>query len=346
MLDVGLVGYGLAGRAFHAPFISSVSGLRLAAVVQRTGSGALERYPDVLIVRSLEDLLSIREIGLVTIATPNPTHFEFARKSMLAGKHVVVDKPFATSYEEGIKLSKIAQETGRILGIYQNRRWDGDFKTVRKLVENNTLGAIVLYESHFDRYRAHTRPTSWRERNEPGSGLLFDLGTHLIDQAMLLLGRPDAVTADIRQEREGAVVDDAFDVTLRYPSMRALLRVTMLASAPGPRFLLHGTSSTYVKYGLDPQEDALKRGDTPGGEAWGREDPSSYGILTTNDAGKVTTRAIPTADGDYRAFYENIRDAILGRAPLAVTSEQALDVLRALELARESSASGCTIPWH
>ena len=346
MLDVGLVGYGFAGRAFHAPIITSVSGLRLAAVVQRTGSEAAERYPGVRIVRSLEELLGIPEIGLVTVATPNTTHFDFARQCLLAGKHLVVDKPFATSYGEGSELATIARETGRILSIYQNRRWDGDFKTVRKLVEKNSLGPIVLYESHFDRYRPHLHPGAWRERNEPGSGLLFDLGTHLIDQAMLLFGRPDAVLADIRQERERAVVDDAFDVTLLYPSRRALLRVTMFASAVGPRFLLHGTNGTYVKYGLDPQEEALKRGETPGGEEWGKEETASYGILTTNEADKITTRAIPTESGDYRAFYENVRDAILGHAPLAVIPEQALDVLCTIELARESSARGCTIPWR
>jgi scyllo-inositol 2-dehydrogenase (NADP+) len=346
MIDVGLIGFGFAGRAFHAPVIHAVSGMRLAAVLQRSGSEASQRYPDARIVRTLDELLSIDGIRIVVIATPNVTHFDLARQCLAVGKDVVIDKPFATNYEEGIALSRLAKKTGRLLTVYQNRRWDGDFLTVRKLLANETLGRLVLYQSHYDRYRPKLRSSAWRERDHPGSGVLFDLGVHLIDQAMQLFGKPDSVSADIRCERDGAIVDDAFDVVLRYPGMRAVLRASMLACTPGPRFLVRGIAGSYVKFAFDPQEDALKRGEIPSGDSWGREEQDMWGTISTSDGDDIAARPFPTERGDYRGFYENIRDTILGRADLAVTAEQALDVLWAIERARESSARGCVVPWN
>ncbi len=346
MIDVGLIGFGFGGRTFHAPVIRSVSGLRLAAVLQRTGSEASKQYPDVRVVRTLEELLTIDGIRLVVISTPNVTHFALGRQCLLAGKDVVIDKPLATSHEEGMALARIAKENRRMLSVYQNRRWDGDFKTIRKLIESKTLGRLVLYQSHYDRFRPGLRPGAWRERNEPGSGMLFDLGVHLIDQAIQLFGKPNSVSADVRCERDGALADDAFDVTLRYPGMRAVLHSSMLACTPGPRFLLRGTAGSYLKTAFDPQEDALKRGETPGEDSWGREPKEMWGTLATPQEDKISCQAVPTEPGDYRGFYENVRDAILGRASLSVTPEQALDVLRAIELARQSSARGCLIPWN
>jgi scyllo-inositol 2-dehydrogenase (NADP+) len=346
MIDVGLIGFGFGGRTFHAPVIRSVPGLRLAAILQRNGSEASEQYPDVRIVRTLEDLLAINGIQVVVISTPNVTHSELGRQCLIAGKDVVIDKPLAATYEEGVALARVAKENKRLLSVYHNRRWDGDFKTVRKLVESKTLGRLVLYQSHYDRYRPQLRPGAWRERVEPGSGVLFDLGVHLIDQAMQLFGKPNSVGAEVRCERDGAIVDDAFDVILHYPGMRAVLRASMLACAPGPRFLLRGTAGSYLKTAFDPQEDALKCGETPGGDSWGREAQERWGTLSTPEGDKINARPVPTEQGDYRGYYENIRDAILGRAQLAVTPEQAADVLLAVELARESSARGCVIPWN
>lgn len=346
MIDVALIGFGFGGRTFHAPVIRAVPGLRLAAILQRTGSQAAEEHPEARIVRSLEDLLSIESIRLVVISTPNVTHFELARQCMLAGKDVVIDKPFATTYEEAVALARIAKESGRLLSVYHNRRWDGDFQTVRKLVSGKTLGRIVLYQSHYDRYRTQLRPGAWRERAEPGSGVFFDLGVHLIDQALQLFGNPESVNASIRIERDGAAVDDAFDVVLHYPGMQAVLRASMLACTPGPRFLVRGTAGSYLKISFDPQEEALKRGEIPGGDHWGRDAEEMWGTLSTPQGDTIRTRSFPTELGDYRGYYENVRDAILGRAQLAVTPEQAADVLLAVELARESSARGCVVPWR
>jgi predicted dehydrogenase len=345
MIDVGLIGFGFAGRTFHAPVISAVEGLRLAAILQRHGPEAGNAYSTARVVRSLDDLLTIDSVQLLVIATPNTSHFELAKQCLLAGRHLVIDKPFATTLAEATELVELAEEKHRLLSVYQNRRWDGDFLTVQKLLGQSTLGRVVLYESHFDRYRPHLREHAWREQAEPGSGVLFDLGPHLIDQALVLFGIPDSVSGDVRIEREGAQVDDAFDVVLHYPRMRALLRAGMLVSTPTPRFAIQATQGGYLKYGLDPQEDALKRGETPAGESWGYEVPERWGTLVRAQGDGFVREQLPTEPGDYRRYYQNVRDALLGKAQLAVTPRQALQVMHALGLAGESSRRGCAVPW-
>lgn len=344
-IDVGLIGFGFAGRTFHAPVIRAVAGLRLGAILQRKGNDAANAYPDVRIAHTLEELLASGSIQLVVIATPNTSHFDLARQCLLAGRHVVVDKPFTTSYAEAAELVALAEKCGRLLSVYHNRRFDGDFKTLRHLIATQALGRIVLYESRYDRYRLQLRPGAWRELPGAGNGVFFDLGPHLIDQALALFGAPEAVSADVRIERDGAVVDDAFDVTLRYPRLRVLLRATMLASKPAPHFLIHGASGSYVKYGLDPQENALKRGELPGGPGWGKEPPEAWGTLSQVEGETVTERLVPTGTGDYREYYENVRDAILGKAKLEVTPQGALSVMRILELAQQSSRERRVIPY-
>ena len=332
MLNVGLVGFGFAGQVFHAPVIRAVAGLRLAAIVQRRGGSDF--------VHSVEDLLT-RDIDLVVIATPNASHHPIAKQCLLAGRHVVIDKPFTTSLAAAEELVRLAADKRRVLSVYHNRRYVGDFVTVRHLLSEGTLGRVVMFESHFDRLRPERKPAAWREQPLPGSGLWFDLGAHLLDQALVLFGLPQAIGADIRIEREGAVVDDAFDVALHYPHMRALLRASMLVASPGPTFAVHGTQGSFIKYGLDPQEAALKAGRTPDEANWDREPAELYGTLTTLEG----TRTIPTVPSSFTHYYENVRDAILGKAPLAVTPGQALDVMRGLELAVASNRRRCVVPW-
>ncbi len=214
MIEVGLVGFGLAGRAFHAPVIRAVPGLHLAAIVQRSGTEAAEKYPDVRIVRDLDELLSIAEIRLVVIATPNDTHFAIARQCLAAGRDVVVDKPFTTTLKEAVSLVQFAKDANRLLTVYQNRRYDGDFQAIRRLVANGTLGRIVRFETSYDRFRPQLKKGAWREASRPGSGILFDIAPHLIDHALLLFGLPEAVTADVRMERENAAADDAFTIRM------------------------------------------------------------------------------------------------------------------------------------
>jgi scyllo-inositol 2-dehydrogenase (NADP+) len=347
MIEVGLIGFGLAGRAFHAPVISAVPGLHLAAILQRSGSDAAQAYPGVRIVHSLEELLAIPSIRLIVIATPNQTHAPLARQCLAAGRDVVVDKPFATSFGEALDLVPFAEKTGRLLTVYHNRRYDGDFQTLQELVHSGELGRIVRFESNYDRFRPQLKPNAWREQRVAGAGILFDIGPHLIDHALLLFGQPEAVTGDVRIERQGAGVDDAFDITFHYPNgMRAVLRSSILAAAQRPRFVLFGTHGAFVKQTFDPQEQNLRRGHIPKDAPWGAEPEENWGILTLADAaGAAQQRRVPSHPGDYRDFYANVRDVLLGHAAAAVTLAQALDVMRGLELARQSSEARCTIPW-
>jgi len=349
MIGVGLIGFGLAGRSFHAPVIRAVPGLWLAAIVQRSGDDAAQLCPDAHVARSVEELLTIPDIRLVVVATPNDTHYQIARQCLKAGRDVVVDKPLAPTVSEALDLVKLAREQGRLLTVYHNRRFDGDFQAVQKLASGGRLGRIVRFESNYDRFRPHLKANAWRERTGPGTGVFMDLAPHLIDHALLLFGLPKAVTADIRKEREHAIVDDSFDLTLHYAGgLRALLRATMLAPVTRPRFILHGTGGAYVKHAFDVLEPKLRAGRIPWNEmASEAEQEANSGILTLVNAEGTTMfrERVPSAASDYRSYYANIRDVLLGTASPAVTVEHALNVMRILELARESSARRCTIPW-
>jgi scyllo-inositol 2-dehydrogenase (NADP+) len=339
MIKVGVVGFGLAGKVFHAPFVRLVEGMELTAIMRRSGE-ADPRYSGVHFVRSLDEMLAIEGLQLIVVATPNDTHAPIAHQCLEAGKHVVIDKPFAPTLSEAEDLVALAKRKQRIVTVFQNRRWDGDFLTVQKLFAEGSLGRVVIYESHFDRFRPNLRG-SWHEKPIPGMGLMFDLAPHLIDQALVLFGTPEAISADLRKEREGTQVDDAFDITFYYPRLRAVLRASPMTADPGPRFWICGTTATYTKHGLDPQEDAMKNGGDPSTPNWGKEPEEAWGKLTTAD----TTETVRTIPGNYRAYYENVRDTILGKTEIAVTPEQALNVMRVMEMAADSSRQGCKLKW-
>lgn len=346
MINVGLIGFGLAGRAFHAQVISRTPGLRLAAILQRTGDEAAAAYPEAKIVRTLDELLALPNVQLIVIATPNETHAPFARAALASGHDVVVDKPFTTSYAEAVELVNFAENSGRFLTVYQNRRYDGDFQAIRELVAAGTLGRIVRFETHYDRFRPNLKPNAWREKAAPGAGILFDIGPHVIDHAMILFGQPEAVTADVRIERQGGLADDAFDIVFHYPGdMRAVLSSSILAAVQRPRFLLFGTAGAFVKQTVDPQENNLRFGKLPAKGSWGAESIENWGVLTLSDGTNTTLRSIPSGSGDYRDFYANVRDALEGKAESFVSLPWALDVMRMLELCRASSEQQRTLPW-
>jgi len=346
MINVGLIGFGLAGRSFHAPVISAVPGMRLAAILQRQGDEAASAYPQAKIVRSLDELLAIPDLQLIVIATPNDTHAPFARAALAAGRNVVVDKPFTTSYQEAVDLVKFAEKFGKLLTVYQNRRYDGDFQAIRQLVAEGALGRIVRFETNYDRFRPNLKPNAWREKPEPGAGILFDIGPHLIDQAMILFGKPEAITADVRIEREGGLADDGFDIMFHYPKcMRAVLSSNILAAVSRPRFLLFGTKGAFLKQTVDPQENNLRFGKIPKEGPWGAEPEENWGLLTLSDGTNTTQRRIPSGTGDYRDYYANVRDVIEGKAQPFVPLPYALNVMNALELCRESSDARRTVPW-
>ncbi len=355
-IGVGVIGFGLGGRVFHAPFVNAVTGLRLAAILQRKGDEAARAYPAAQIVRSLNEMLAGKAIELVVVTTPNATHFELAKQALEAGKHVVIDKPFTATSEEASELSQLAKSKGLLAIPFHNRRWDGDFLTVKKLIAEQAVGRLVTFESHFDRFRPSPREGKWQEAENPANGLLFDLGPHLIDQALALFGLPDSITASVRSDRDGTAIEDAFDVTLSYPGangkeLLAHCRTSYLACDNSPRFLLHGTRGSFRKHGLDPQEPALVGGaklpklGSP--EVWLQEGESAWGTLTVAPSPAAPERLVEnqvkTEIGDYRRFYANVRDAILGAAPLALTAEDGFRVIRLLELARQSSAEGRTL---
>lgn len=344
-IRAGVIGFGLGGRIFHTAIIHAVPGLELAAIVQRHGNSAAEAYPQAKTVRSMEELLEDTSIRLVAVTTPNATHYALARQALEADRDVVVDKPFTLKAEEAKDLIQLAHKKKRLLAVYQNRRWDGDFLTIKELLEKKTLGRLVSFESHFDRWRPELRPLPWKESPETGGGTLLDLGPHLIDQSLTLFGLPEAVLADVRAERNNSAVDDAFDLKLFYPNLTVWLRSSCMTCIPGPRYSLHGTQGSYVKFGLDPQEDALKAGGQFSDPHWGEEPESQWGTLSVGTEASVSTQRLPTKAGDYRNYYANVRDALLGRAPLAVTAEQGWNTMRVLELARLSSERREAFPF-
>jgi predicted dehydrogenase len=351
-INVAVIGFGLAGRVFHAPFVNAVPGLKLDAIVQRKGDEAQKAYPNARILRSFDDAINDSTIDLIVVGTPNETHHSLAKQALTAGKHVVIDKPFSATSAEARELIDIATQNKLIVAPFHNRRWDGDFKTVRQIIASGELGRLSTFESHFDRFRPLPREGTWKEAGNDANGMLFDLGPHLVDQVIGLFGAPQSITASVRKDRDKTEIEDAFDITLHYPKMEALCRATMLAADPAPRFLVHGTKGSFRKFGLDPQEPALVAGSTvpPVGDPrdWLSEPEAAWGTLTIAPdpavPGTLVQKTVKTVPGDYRDYYANVRDAILGTAPLAVSSEDGYRVIRLLELARLSSAEGRTLP--
>ncbi|MGY1410563.1 MULTISPECIES: oxidoreductase [unclassified Luteimonas] len=343
-LNVALVGYGYAGRVFHAPLVAHTPGLRLHTVVSSDAARVQADFPQADVVADPAAAFARPDIDLVVIAAPNAVHAPLAIAALQAGRHVLVDKPFATTLEEARQIAAAARAAGRIASVFQNRRWDADFLALRGLLDSGALGEVAELHSHFDRFRPQV-PDRWRERAGPGAGLWFDLGPHLVDQVLQLFGPPLSVQADIAVQREGAVVDDFFHVVLRYPRLRAVLHAGVLVPASGLRLAVHGTRGSFIKHGLDPQEAALRDGIAPDGPDWGLDEQP--GLLTTIDGdGRALERVFHGPPGDYRACYAAMRDAVLGRGPPPVAIEQALAVMRVLEAGCESAAGGRAIAFN
>ncbi|PLB87097.1 oxidoreductase [Dysgonamonadaceae bacterium] len=347
IIRTGIIGYGLSGRVFHAPFIDVVEGYELTKISTSKPENVKlieERYPVTAVVPNGKGIIEDPEIDLVIVTSPNTEHFRWAREALIAGKHVVVEKPFTVNVAEADELIEIAQRQGKILTVYHNRRFTSDTKTVRKILESGILGEIVDYESHFDRYRPNPRPGgAWREDPLPGSGIFYDLGSHLIDQALWFFGIPLAVTADIDSQRPWAKADDHFDVRLHYPSFTATLKSGMLCKIPGPTYLIHGRNGSFVKYGLDVQEVTLDAGAVPQGKDWGREPESIWGNICVDYKEVKIEGKVESEQGDYRDYFINLRDAINGKTKIAVKPEEARNVIQIIQLALQSSREKRTI---
>jgi predicted dehydrogenase len=340
VLNVGVVGYGFATQTFHAPLISSLPGLRLAAISTSAPAKVQADWPEAAIETTPEALFMRPDIDLVVIPTPNDTHFPLAALALAAGKHVIVDKPFTVTLAEARQLDAQARSAGLVLSVFHNRRWDADFLTLRQVVASGQLGAISHFESHFDRYRPQVR-ARWRELAVPGSGLWFDLGSHLLDQALQLFGLPESITLDIARQRENAQADDFFHAILRYGQTRVILHGGSLVTVPAARFTVHGQQGSFIKYGLDPQEDALKARSYPPSPAWGR-DPLAA-TLTVWNGDSCESTELACVPGDYPAYYGAVRDAILGLGPNPVTAAEAMRVIALLELGLQSAQEGRTL---
>lgn len=337
----------MAGQVFHAPVISSVENLNLKAIQTSNAANikvAQERYPNAEIVFQTSALLFDETIDLIVIATPNHTHYALAKKALEADKHVIVDKPLTVTSAEGFELTDLAQTRNKILTVHHNRRWDSDFLTVRKIIEKELLGRLIEAEIHYDRYRPIFRGGTWKEENLPGTGVLYDLGSHLIDQAQTMFGLPEAVTGFIKTTRIGGKIPDSFEVLLHYKDLKVTLKASMLVRAELPHYILLGEKGSFVKYGMDVQEDALKNGAIPARTVnWGVEPKDLWGKINTEINGLHLIGKIESEPGDYRKFYENVRDAILLKNSLNISGTQAANTIKIIELAMQSQKEKRTI---
>lgn len=346
IIRTGIIGYGLSGRVFHAPFIDVVNGFELAKISTSNPDKvqmAKERYPNTTLVPDAKSIINDPDIDLVIVTSPNTVHFHWAKEALLANKHVVVEKPFTVTLAEAEELVELAKKKKKILSVYHNRRFTSDTKTVKKIMVSGLLGDVVDYETHFDRFRYNPKPGAWREEALPGSGILYDLGSHLIDQSLHFFGMPQAVTAHIKAMRSWAKADDSFDVKLHYPTHTSTLKSTMVAKIPGPTFQIHGTKGSFVKYGLDVQEATLDSGAIPNTPDWGAEPEAIWGTLKTECEGIEMSSVIESEKGDYRDYFINLRDAIWGKCNIAVTAQEGANVMKIIELAMQSDRERRTI---
>lgn len=343
-LRVAIIGYGLAGSVFHAPLISATPGMAVAAIV--TGNPERQQrahrdYPDARILSSAEEIWhDPSRYDLVVVATPNRTHVSLGLAAMNAGLPVVIDKPMAVSVAEAEQLIAASQKTGKLLTVFQNRRWDNDFLTVRQLIAADVLGPIVRFESRYERYRVEPRPGSWREMGTPeeGGGLLYNLGSHLIDQALLLFGKPMNVYTEMAQRRPNARADDDTFVALQFGNgVNVPLWMSLVARIPGPRIRISGLRGAYEKWGLDPQEDALRAGMRPGEANWATESRERWGRLSTDVDGVHIDGSVETLPGSYETYYALLRDALINGGPPPVDPTEVVQVLRVIEAAQQSA---------
>lgn len=342
-IRVGLAGFGMSGQLFQAPYIKAAQGFDLARIFERSGDKAKGLYPEVPAVRTFEELLT-PDIDLIVISTPNPLHVPMAEKAILAGKHVVVEKPAAATSAEVEELARLAKEKDVLFTVYQNRRFDGDFQTVRALIEGGDLGDIRTFESRFDRFVEGRAQKEWKRQGGPGVDLLYDLGIHQIDQVYSLYGTPDDVYADLGHERPESPGVDSYTILMNYPGLKVTLEAGEVEPAAGPRFLVNGTKGGYMKFGSDPQPEQIEGGMSPTDAGFGCEEKERWGTVCSADSPGSEEYCKPhpaaTHAGNYLWFYHNLREALLGKRSLEVTPEDAANVMRILEACRKSAEDG------
>ena len=335
-INVAILGFGLSGSTFHAPLISNTEGLNLTHIQSRQRDKVISHYPNVMVVDSLNEILNLNSVDLVINTLPNSEHYSVTRQCLLAGKHVVVEKPFVISSSEGSELIELANSKNLMLSVYHNRRWDNSFLTLKQQLPN--LGRIYNYETYYDRFRPTVNLSKWREQDAPGSGILYDLGSHLIDQAVQLFGVPNSLIADIDIQRKDARAVDYFQVTFQYERMRVIIGSASVMTQPRPILAAYGDKGSYVKYGLDTQEDTLKNGGLPTQVGYGVEDTANSGILSLAKNNTVTSKPVVSLAGAYQQYYAQVQACIAQGAKNPVSAESALVVIKLIELAIQSYA--------
>lgn len=336
-INTALCSFGMSGWVFHAPFITNTPGFNFYGVWERTKNLAQEKYPGVKTFRSLEELLADRNIELVIVNTPSVTHYDYAMQVIQAGKHLIVEKPFTATVLQAEELIAAAKEKNVKLSVYHNRRYDSDYRTIKKILNEGLLGKIIEAEIHYDRYVPELSYKIHKETPTPGVGALYDLGSHLIDQALQLFGMPVALFADITINRPGSKVDDYFDVKLFYPDHRVILKSSYYVREALPGYQLHGTLGSFIKHKTDVQETDLQANKKPGGENWGVEPENQKGLLHTEKDGKVIKEFITSLKGNYGDYYQAVYNAIRNNAPVPVKGEEAMNVIKIIETAIKSN---------
>jgi scyllo-inositol 2-dehydrogenase (NADP+) len=337
-INTALLSFGMSGWVFHAPFIDVHPGFNFYSVWERTKNNAVEKYPSVKTVRTLEEIVNDPAVDLVVVNTPNYTHYEYAKKALQAGKHVLVEKPFTVMVTEAKELIELAAHKNVSLTVYHNRRFDSDFRTLRKVVEQGLLGEIVEAEFHYDRFKEDIGPKLHKETPGPGTGALYDLGSHLIDQALQLFGMPEALFADIQIMRDVSKVDDYFELLLMYKILRVRLKASYLVREALPGYVLHGTKGSFIKAKTDVQENDLLSNIKPGTAGWGVEPDSQKGFLHTEINGEVVKKHIDSETGNYLDFYEGLYQTIRKGETAPVEATDALNVIRIIEAAFQSNS--------
>jgi scyllo-inositol 2-dehydrogenase (NADP+) len=343
-VGVGLVGYGLSGSSLHAPLITAEPRLSLRAVVSSDADRVHRDLPDTPVVPTLAALLDDPSVELAVVAVPNAAHHEVARTVLEAGRHVVVDKPFTVTSAEADDLIRLADDRGLALSVFQQRRWDADHLTIRRCVDDGLLGHVTTYLARYDRFRPGPA-VRWTDLDRPGAGVLYDLGAHLVDQALCLFGHPETVWADLGTQRPGGLAVDYAHLVLGYGALRAILHVGSLVRAPGPRFEVHGDRGSFVKDGMDGQIAAMLAGGRPGDSGWGEEPADRWGTLTTDLAGLASTGRLASVPGSYEVFYREMAAAVREEGPVPVPPEEARDVVRVIECAMTSSRDGRVVAF-
>ncbi len=330
MINVGLLGFGLSGRYLQAPFFMVNDAFNLKAIVTSQEIPS-DLFPHVIRFSDLDLLLSDPTIDLISICSPNFTHFDFAKKSLLAGKHVLIEKPMSATSSEAIELYALAKKQNRVCCTYQNRRFDSDFLTIQKLISSNILGEINSFEASYDRFKPELNSKEWKETATPGSGILYDLGAHLIDQAICLFGKPESYYGETFTERSASKIDDAFNLFLNYPNLKVTLKSSLMVKEQGPRYVIHGTKGTFVKYGIDIQEDQLKVGIWPDTPGFGKEQQEFNGVLNTIDKEIKSTNTIDTISGNWMGLFINLAEVIHGKSELKIQTWQIIEQLKIIE---------------